>query len=173
MIHSFIYTYSFRSQHIASKTTTTTTTYNRMSLIKDSTISNNNNNNSRDIIDDNNMFSISFANNHPMDMVNNPPELLSSNNSFHDDFVMDLDTTETKYENIPNMITTTTNSPKQSNINFITGGFEFDDNSNVQENKNDNTSGTTLLSSKGSYENIIDSYANVAQQNYRLWLSSF
>lgn len=146
-----------------------------MSLIKDSTISQNNSNttNNRDIIDDNNMFSLSFANNHPMDMINNPPELLSSNNSFHDDFVMDLDTTETNYENIPNMMISTTNTnTKQSNINFITGGF--DDNSNKLDNKNDNnSSGTTLLSSKGSYENIIDSYANVAQQNYRLWLSSF
>ncbi|KAG0668828.1 hypothetical protein C6P45_004311 [Maudiozyma exigua] len=138
-----------------------------MSLIKDTTISNNHNNNNHNIIDDSDMFSISFANNHPMDMINNPPALLSSNNSFHDDFVMDLDTTETKYQNIPNIITI--NSTKQK----LNSEFDKNPNNGIVDNKNEHTSGTTLLSSKGSYENIIDSYANVAQQNYRLWLSSF
>ncbi|SMN19044.1 similar to Saccharomyces cerevisiae YMR195W ICY1 Protein of unknown function, required for viability in rich media of cells lacking mitochondrial DNA [Maudiozyma saulgeensis] len=127
-----------------------------MSLIKDS-------DNNSSTIDDNDMFALSFA--------NNSINLLDSNNNddfIHQDFIMDLDTTTDN--NNATIIT-----PK---VNFITGGFENHDvttnfNKNEIEFKNENSNNNILSSSKGSYENIIDSYANVAQQNYRLWLSSF
>jgi len=151
-----------------------------MSLIKDSL--NNNTTATTSTIDDNNMFALSFAN-HPMDLISNtenPPDLLDSNNngdSFHEDFIMDLDTYNNDINNNSNNNNNNNYNPTiiTPKVNFITGGFEnYDVGQNMNNREIESKNQNNLLSStKGSYENIIDSYANVAQQNYRLWLSSF
>ena len=116
---------------------------------------------------DEDMFALSFAN-HSMEMlVDNPPELLSSNNSLHDenDYAMTFD-----------LDSATIVTPENSFVVNNSNGRDNTSASSVKRSSNsafDLTTDSGLSSSRASYESILDSYANVAQQNYKLWLSSF
>lgn len=140
-----------------------------MSEQRDNTVTSrnieNDSNNATNTAMDDDMFALSFAN-HPMEMlVDNPPELLSSNNSLHDDndYAMTFDLDNSTIVTPENSFVVN-NSNDNSNGSSIkrsgSGSFDFH-------------TASGLSNSRASYESLVDAYANVAQQNYKLWLSSF
>lgn len=121
------------------------------------------------------IFSLSFVN-HSMELLmDDSPELLSSNTSVHDDENDDEDFAMTYHINNSTIITPNANS------NFIAGEYynenkktsnELETTDNNINNNNNNNNNVNPFNPNASYERIIDSYSNVAQQNYELWLSS-